>query len=164
MVRTQRSRCQQLTRGSQSPEMKKETAQMVRKQVFLTVGSAANHSPNAQFFRFMSVPTGHTNPITVVTVISRLTIQTSCVHMLSSTLQKNHSSAAIVIDHSRERQLFITTCARTLEKSHFRARDAERILPRPHSCIGTRDYRETVFHTKAWLNKGSETFQVRTKS
>lgn len=147
MVRIQRSRYQQLTRSSQNLEMKKKAAQMVQMQVFSTVDSVANHSPNAQFFRFMSVPRGHTNPITVVTVISRLTIQTSCARMLSSTLQKNHSSAAIVIDHSRERRLFITTCARTLEKNHFRARDAERILPRPRSYIGTRDYQETVSHT-----------------
>lgn len=134
---------------------------MVRMQ---TVDSVAGHSPSAQFFRFMSVPTGRTNPITVVTVISPLTIQTSCARMLSFTLARNHSSAAIVIDHSREQRLFTTTCARTLAKNHLHAIDAERILPRPHSYISTRDYRETVFHTKACLSRRSKTFGLKRKT
>ena len=134
---------------------------MVLMQAFSAVDSVAGHSPSAQFFRSMSVPIGLTNPITVVTAISPLTIQTSCARMLSFTLARNHSSAVIVIDHSREQRPFITTCARTLAKNHSRARDAVRILPRPHSYISTRDFRETVFHTKACLNRRSKTFGVK---
>lgn len=140
-----------LKKFSRNLLMKKKTVQTVPIRAFLTVDSVENHLLSGRYCRFMFVPTCHTSRITVVTAPSPLTIPMSCACTLSFTLARSHSSADIVLDHSLERQRYTTTCARIPAKSHFRAKDVERLLPRPRSCTSTRGYQGTVFHLTACM-------------
>ena len=137
---------QQRRMARSGQRMKMKTAQMVQMPVFLTVDSAEKHLPSGQYCRSMSVPTCLTSPIIVVIVPSPLINQMIFACTLSFTPARSHLSAATVLDLSLGRQRCTTTCARTLVKNRLYAKGAERLLPRPRSYTGTRDYQEIVFH------------------